>query len=112
MPAKRRCEKRAGMKAYYLVFDGDPAPHLEPLRLFDPRLSVLTIASHLHCVSFERNVLESSIVNALIPHPMPHTASVHLLPAHLPIYPMPTAEIARLLSQMIAQGYEDDCAAF
>jgi hypothetical protein len=95
------------MKAYFVFFNGSPAAHLKPLTLLDPDLAVVSISQSLHCVSFGSNVSESAVLNAL----ELHSESVCLVPADLPIYPMPKGETARELMRMIGAAHEDDCAA-
>jgi hypothetical protein len=95
------------MKAYFVLFNGNPAAHLNPLTLLDPDLAVVSINNSLHCVCFGNNVSESAVLNSL----ELHSESVCLLPADLPIFPMPEGETARELLRMIRAAHEDDFVA-
>ena len=92
------------MKTYYLIFDGDPKPHLELLEQMDI-VTVFNIGPSLHCVSFGPNLVERTILNAL-----PHQPVAFLLPAELPIYPKPAKALEAQIARMIAESDGDSAS--
>lgn len=76
----------SNMKTYFLIFDGNPKPHLAPLESLEPDLAVVSIGSSVHCISFSSSLFETVIMNALSPH-VARGRDLYLLPASLPIYP-------------------------
>jgi hypothetical protein len=86
------------VKTYYLIFKGDPRPHLDEIRSLGA-ISVVSIGESLHCISVEPSLSESIILKALCRG----DSETYLLPAALPIYPQQskklTAEIIRLIGE-------------
>lgn len=91
------------MKTYFLIFDGDPKPHLAPLGLLDPSLSVVSIGCSVHCISFGSTLFETVILNALSPH-VASRRDLYLLPASLPTYPPIPKPLQPEIHRMIAES--------